>query len=272
MPVALSLLGCPGDTPKAADVEAPPSKTAADPETSKQKELTLPSVPFELPSFKSTNEIRLTRTSIEFNSKTVAAIKDGAVEPKAVDRHLIGSLFDACAEDVEKDKQLAARQGVERDTNLVVVADASTTFGTLVDVLYTAGRAEFQTYDFVATTGPGASGAVRIEPPRFGDSNGPAFKVFILRDGLRVGTAGTSELLPTIAGKTGAEAYDYKALTDRATKHESEHGKTMAVVSAEVDARYSVVVRTMATLAGERCAEAGDACLLPEVVVEAGAG
>lgn len=272
MPLALSLMGCSSDTPKAAGAKAPPSEPPAETQREKDDDQTLPSVPFALPSFKSANEIRLTRTSILFNSKTVAAIKDGTVDPAAVERHLIGSLFDACSEDVEKDKQLAARQGVERDANLVVFADASTTFGTLVDVLYTAGRAEFQTYDFVATTGPGTSGAVRVDPPRFGDSNGPAFKVFILREGLRVGTAGTSELIPTIAGKTGAEAYDYAALANRATKHESEHGKTTAVVSAETDARYGVVVRTMATLAGERCAESRDACLLPDVVVEAGAG
>ena len=155
MPLALLLLGCSGDTTK-----APPPAVKVEPERLEEEDETLPESPFALPGIQASSAVHLTRKAIIFDSKTIAAIDDGSLELSAVDRHLIGTLFEAFAEDVERAEQLASRRGTERDSTLVVCADASTSFATLIDVLYTAGRAGFRTYEFVATTGPGTYGVL----------------------------------------------------------------------------------------------------------------
>jgi biopolymer transport protein ExbD len=88
--------------------------------------------------------------SITFASKKIVQLdENGDIDPAALQNHLIGPLYDAMAEEADKAKQMAAAQGQEEwSGRVILVGDQSLKFSTLVDVMYTAGRAEFREYAF----------------------------------------------------------------------------------------------------------------------------
>lgn len=94
--------------------------------------------------------VYIAQRSITFGSKKIVQIdENGDIEPGAVQNHLIGPLYDAMAEEADKAKQMAAAQGSEEwSGRVILVGDQSLKFSTLVDVMYTAGRAEFREYAF----------------------------------------------------------------------------------------------------------------------------
>jgi biopolymer transport protein ExbD len=88
--------------------------------------------------------------SITFNNKKLVQLdENGEVDPAALQGHLIGPLYDAMAEEADKAKQMSAAQGEEEWSGTVIlVGDASLRFSTIVNVMFTAGRAEFREYAF----------------------------------------------------------------------------------------------------------------------------
>jgi biopolymer transport protein ExbD len=87
--------------------------------------------------------------SITFGSKKIVQIdENGDIEAGAVQNHLIGPLYDLMAEEADKSKQLAASKNEEWAGRVILVGDTTLKFSTLVDVMYTAGRAEFREYAF----------------------------------------------------------------------------------------------------------------------------
>lgn len=94
--------------------------------------------------------VYIAQRSITFGSKKIVQIdENGDIEAGAVQNHLIGPLYDAMAEEADKAKQMAAAQGSEEwSGRVILVGDQSLKFSTLVDVMYTAGRAEFREYAF----------------------------------------------------------------------------------------------------------------------------
>ncbi len=93
--------------------------------------------------------IYVSQRDITFESKKIVQLDEqGEVDAAAVQNHLIGPLFDALAEEADKSKQMAESRGTEWPGRVIVVGDQGLKFKTLVDVLYTAGRAEFHEYLF----------------------------------------------------------------------------------------------------------------------------
>lgn len=88
--------------------------------------------------------------SITFNNKKIVQLDEaGEVDPAALQGHLIGPLYDAMAEEADKAKQMAAAQGQEEwSGTIILVGDQSLKFSTIVNVMYTAGRAEYREYAF----------------------------------------------------------------------------------------------------------------------------
>lgn len=82
------------------------------------------------------------------NKKIVQIDENGDIDPAALQNHLIGPLYDAMAEEADKAKQMAANTGGEWTGRVILVGDQSLKFSTIVDVMYTAGRAEFREYAF----------------------------------------------------------------------------------------------------------------------------
>jgi biopolymer transport protein ExbD len=85
---------------------------------------------------------------IIFGEKKLVQLQEGEVDPNEVKGHLIGPLYDALAEEVDKAKQMAEQRQVEWPGRLILIGDQNLKFSTLVDVMYTAGRAEFAEYAF----------------------------------------------------------------------------------------------------------------------------
>ena len=215
----------------------------------------------------------VTDRELILGDRTLALVDgDGNLEAAAVERHLVGSLFDVLAESADREKAMA-RDG-DWPARVVLVLDAGTRFRTIVDVMYTAGRAEFVDYAIVAVNDEGQVGALGIEPPRFSFHHeepepGPRLEVLILEDdGYRVVVQGQSTST-TIARKDGA--LDYAALAERAAAHRAEHGEALAVLSAENPIRTAEFVRSAQALLGPGCG-AGEDCILGGLIIEAGAG
>ncbi len=82
------------------------------------------------------------------DKKVVAMTSEGDIEDGAVTNHLIGPLFDAMAEEVDKAKTLGENIGKPWAGRAILVGDQDLKFSVLVDVMYTAGRAEFTEYSF----------------------------------------------------------------------------------------------------------------------------
>ena len=92
--------------------------------------------------------IYISTRDITFNSKKIVQLSEGEIDPAAVKQHLIGPLYDAMAEEADKAKQMAEHQGKEWPGRVILVGDQALKFSTLVDVMYTAGRAEYREYAF----------------------------------------------------------------------------------------------------------------------------
>ncbi|MCH9688049.1 MAG: biopolymer transporter ExbD [Deltaproteobacteria bacterium] len=92
--------------------------------------------------------VYISKRSITFNNKKIVQIdENGDIDPAALQNHLIGPLYDAMAEEAEKAKTMAANQGKDEWAGrIILVGDQTLKFATLVDVMYTAGRAEYREY------------------------------------------------------------------------------------------------------------------------------
>jgi biopolymer transport protein ExbD len=87
--------------------------------------------------------------AITFNNKKIVQLDEGGeVDPAALQNHLIGPLFDAMSEEADKAKQMAAAQGTEWSGTVILIGDQHLKFSTIVNVMYTAGRAEYREYAF----------------------------------------------------------------------------------------------------------------------------
>ena len=84
-----------------------------------------------------------------FNDKKLVALKDGEIDPNAIkNKHLIQPLYDAMMEEADKAKQMAEQMQNEWEARAIIIGDQKLKFKTLVDVMYTAGRAEYVEYAF----------------------------------------------------------------------------------------------------------------------------
>jgi biopolymer transport protein ExbD len=93
--------------------------------------------------------IYVSSRAIIFNSKKIVQLdENGDVDSSQINAHLIGPLYDALAEEADKAKQMAESRGQEWSARVILVGDQNLKFSTLVDVMYTAGRAEFGEYAF----------------------------------------------------------------------------------------------------------------------------
>jgi hypothetical protein len=93
--------------------------------------------------------IYVSEKAITFAEKRVVQMDEtGQIDPAALQGHLIGPLYDLLAEEADKAKQMAEGKGEEWEGRVILVGDQTLKFSVLVDVMYTAGRAEFREYAF----------------------------------------------------------------------------------------------------------------------------
>lgn len=94
--------------------------------------------------------VYISQRAITFGDKKLVQLdENGEVDPAALQGHLIGPLYDAMAEEADKAKQMAEAKGEgEWSGRVILVGDQNLKFSTLVNVMYTAGRAEYREYAF----------------------------------------------------------------------------------------------------------------------------
>ncbi|MBX7081425.1 MAG: biopolymer transporter ExbD [Nannocystaceae bacterium] len=93
--------------------------------------------------------IYVTQRAITFMDRRVVQMdENGEVDPAALQGHLIGPLYDLLAEEADRAKKMAEGKGEEWEGRIILVGDQNLKFSVLVDVMYTAGRAEFREYAF----------------------------------------------------------------------------------------------------------------------------
>ena len=234
---------------------------------------TLAKVVGSLASVPDSPAVYVAKDRIEFNHKKIVGFnEEGKLDESVLQGHLVGPLYDELAEEADKAKAMAAAAGEDWEGEVVIVADADTSFGTLVDVMYSAGRAEFREYAFVVEGTEGA-GAIPISPPKFRVSGTepppePSLKVLVQQDGFSIPSNKLGEP-PLEIAKAGDE-YDYAALTKAAGEFLKENAKsTRARVSAETGVPFAVVAQTLIAVRGQEC-DGNKDCVLPDLVIEAG--
>jgi biopolymer transport protein ExbD len=83
-----------------------------------------------------------------FNEKKILTLKEGELSFDDVKNHLIELLYQPMVEEADVSKQMAESRGEEWNGRVILIGDERLKFSTLVDVMYTAGRAEYIEYAF----------------------------------------------------------------------------------------------------------------------------
>lgn len=221
--------------------------------------------------------VYLSRDSLRTDDETLVMLEAGAFRTEDVDHHLVKMLYERLAAAAEATPATPAKPGHEGEATLVVVADTEIPYGSLVNVLYTGGRAGFTRYAFVAEGGVYEHGAIVVEPPKFGvlPEEEPVAPLVVTIDsgGFELRNQGQAEPTPQRLGvraAVGNDAWDYEALATRAREHVARHSGSphsrspLAMVSPDGDIPHEVVVRTLAALQG---CTAGGTCILPQLVI-----
>lgn len=214
--------------------------------------------------------ITATTTDLIVYEMPVAQLDDGALAPSAVEHHRILALYEFLIEEAEKGQAVAESQKTEWDARAILAFDERVRFGTVVDTLYTAGRAGYTQFAFVVEPHPPTKRVLHVSPPRFEGLSAPqppSLKVFIIEEGFWVRMPGDTE-------NRELSGHDLAKLAELAKQFREQHPDAIrAVVSAENSIPLSLLLAVYGTLAGPACdqLERRD-CLLPELVIEAGAG
>ena len=92
--------------------------------------------------------VYISSRELVFNEKKLVQLQDGEIDPNAVKNHMIADLYDAMVEEADKAKAMAEARQTEWNGRVILIGDENLKFSTLVDVMYTAGRAEYAEYAF----------------------------------------------------------------------------------------------------------------------------
>ncbi|MEM6992520.1 MAG: AgmX/PglI C-terminal domain-containing protein [Myxococcota bacterium] len=233
----------------------------------------LPNVTQALAAVPEGTVLYVTPSTIVLDEREVVSIRGGAIDEPALRGHLIEPLHTALSDASEQAKELASKRGETWPGRLVLVADGGMSQGVLVDIMFTAGRANFSKYAFVAQSGPHRTGAVRSEQAATAADrdSGAAFHVEITKAGYKIfGEAfGQPPAEAIELARTKDGALDLAALAAEATKYRAANETgSIATVYAEENVEFRQVVPTLATLRGPEC-ERGGECIFDEVTVAA---
>ncbi len=234
-----------------------------------------PSVPYmvDLPDAEASEaadvaDVELSRTFIDVDGEIVAKIEDGRIAEADHAGHLVPKLFDALS---KKAAAESASAGESWDAQLVLAVDGTARFDTLVDVLYTAGRAEFTEFAFLVETpeslGPrllstGAPKARAPDDPELDDS--PFMTVAISSFEISMGQGAGSDLTTTTTSN--------RAVADFAgALAKSDPRAHRAFISASPETTVNDLLGTAAKIRGRDCrSKDASGCVLSTVHIVSG--
>lgn len=237
--------------------------------------------------------IYISTTELVFNEEQLAQLDAGRLPGAVVRGHVIMPLFEKLEDETEK--MLAVRGEQEREHLALLVVDGGVRFATVVDTMYTAGRLGYERFDLVVEPIYPVKRAIYVNPPKFEEApppeeffdedsvavpdGPPRFKLFILDDAYRVSWGSGQDQTVTLpkldAKRRGPDAWDHEGLAKLVRERTAADPQLeQGVIAAENPITMDVVLATLATLLGPDCKqhEQGAGCLLPDLVLEAGAG
>jgi len=229
-------------------------------------------------------EITLGSQALCLDGRALVAVVKGRIDPGAVQRHLIRVLL-LQLEDRPKDKipkQIEIHTSAGPVASARILADSSTVFSDLVDVMYTLGRAEFNDYWLGVRTAETTTFR-QLSPPKFsmGGQAPIKLRVFVMEDGFRVttGSDDSGSLRPTILAADPTlpledlGRWDFAALAAALSAEEKRNPGAALKLSAENRVPVATLISAIDAARGPDCTPAHKArCRFSEIVIEAGAG
>lgn len=249
--------------------------------------------------------VTITPSSLEFDERSILRLQDGVIDPAEVQDHLILGLFPPLRDEGAALEASAVTQPDGWLPRLALAADTETPFGTLIDVMHTAQRAQFGVFSILVQS-PTAFGNVQLSvsppglyakvraPNRRKSKSGlyrfkPAAGAVLIDAGAGVEKPRTGpdtsatlsiELTPgayTLAHGSlhkrkpkGGRASDHSMIRDYAKqlKADDPHAHRV-VISASRGTPLTEVVAAIVAARGPQCDTVANACVLPDVVVQA---
>lgn len=92
--------------------------------------------------------IYVSSRDLVFNEKKLVKLTDGELDPAAVKEHRIDALFVALEEEAARAQEISSNLGEKWEGRVIIIGDEELKFSSLVDVMFTAGRAGFKTFSF----------------------------------------------------------------------------------------------------------------------------
>lgn len=231
------------------------------------------------------------QTEITFNDRMITGLAAGELADRDLRNHLILALYDQLEEEVSKSKHVAEMRNETWDSSLIIVADARTPFATLVNVMFTAGRAELSRFGFVVASEGQSYSYIPVSPPRLHASsiprlavpstNGdpdilalydgearetPVMTIELHGDGLSLSRVPNFEEPPESHARGANDkvvAYAEAFRRDNPSAHE-------VVISADGDVPLQDVIAAIAAARGPACRPDGEGCLLADVIIMSG--
>lgn len=200
--------------------------------------------------------VQISPTELQAFENKLATIESGAIVPADVRSHVVIPLYEQLESDFEKQREIFSSRDEDWVGKLVVAADRETSFGTLVDVFYTAGRIGYTEFGIVVETG-----AFEFELLPLDQHMAPAIvHVHVSETGYRLDQQGKS---------AGEIARDPELLRHRMLGFCSAELDARGVVTATNAVALEHVVEAIITLRGPGCrADGTGACCLANVGIE----
>jgi biopolymer transport protein ExbD len=115
--------------------------------------LTPPRAAIDTPVRRDFLEIRVSPTSLSVDGVAILALERGRPAPGAFVRHVSPALFSALAAAGRRAREQAGQTGRPWSAAVRLLADRATPFATITDVLFTASKAEYSTFQLVVHNG-----------------------------------------------------------------------------------------------------------------------
>jgi len=203
---------------------------------------------------------------IVFDEKKFVSLDHGSLREGDVEAHVVESLYSAMAEEAEKAQTMAELREARWSARVLVIADRRVPFSTIVDVMYTAGRAAYREYVFVVEGDSYSFSAVPVAVPMFDGENvgGGVMTVDVSSEGFTMQRAGSETRVKATAG-------DYEAVAEFARELVAADPEAQRlVISAEGSVELQEVVGAIAAARGGECSADGSGCVLPTVIIDVG--
>jgi hypothetical protein len=216
--------------------------------------------------------LALQRDGLFLGDERLVAVTDGWLDRSAIERHVIGPLFEQAQEIAARLETAAAARDLVWDGHAILYAHPDTPMGDIVDVVYTLGRHGFMSYQFALAPSVELSHLVErqvinvgihLDPPKFvkgtPSPEGTTMVVFLANDGMHVGHRPNGPTEPTWDALLTWDANTMAELERHAAQFVAEHPPVegeqhhKAVFMADPEMPVGRLIEAMIAASGRDC-------------------